>query len=420
METPLSRAGRRGRRRGLGVAVAVLTVALAAACSSGAERISWRSPGEAATGRPGPVPAELAISPGANASGVSPADPVIVTLSGGALDAVAVASSSGKAVPGAFDPERHSWRSTEPLGYDKSYTVTVSGHGLDGKPIEGSSVFSTVHPRNVTQPYLQANAMSALSACTPCGVGTIITVHFDENIPNRDVAEKMIHVTTDPPVPVYAHWFNNQDVAVRPTQYWAPGTKVNVSVNAYGRDLGNGLFGEADASASFTIGQSKVAVADSNTHHMLVYLDGALARDIPISMGRGGYYTGSKGESIHFWTYSGTYTVLAKTPTTHMTSASYGITNKNDPLYYDEVISDTVQLSKDGIYGHLRDWPPMDALGGWNSSHGCINIGPDHAKWFYDTFGPGDVVKVLNTPIAISYGLSAGAAWDVVTDWRQL
>ncbi len=414
------------RRRGFGaVVVGALTVLLATACSAGTTTAIWRMPAAqpsgAGTGTTPAMPAELKIYPGANATGVGVNDPVIVTVEGGALDTVTVTNSAGKQLGGAFDAERHSWRSTEPMGYDRSYTVAAAGTATGGGHIEGSSTFRTVRAGNFTQPYLQANAMTALSACTPCGVGTIITVHFDEPIGNKDAAEKAVRVTTDPPVTLYARWFGDQSLALRPEKYWQPGTKVSVTVQAYGKDFGNGLYGEADASGSFTIGNSKVAIADSNTHHMLVYIDGALARDIPISMGKGGYQTGSHGESINFWTPSGTYTVLGKTPTTHMTSASYGITDKNNPNYYDEIIKDTVQLSKDGIYAHLRDWAPLDALGGWNSSHGCINVGVDHAAWFYETFGPGDIVQVLNTPIPLSYGVSAGAAWDTEwSSWRAL
>ncbi|MGH3802888.1 MAG: L,D-transpeptidase family protein, partial [Pseudonocardiaceae bacterium] len=32
-----------------------------------------------------------------------------------------------------------------------------------------------------------------------------------------------------------------------------------------------------------------------------------------------------------------------------------------------------------------------------NVSHGCLNLGPDNARWFYDFSVPGDIVEVRNT-----------------------
>ena len=35
-----------------------------------------------------------------------------------------------------------------------------------------------------------------------------------------------------------------------------------------------------------------------------------------------------------------------------------------------------------------------DHQGKRDVSHGCINIGPTNAKWFFDNFGPGDPIVV--------------------------
>ena len=39
----------------------------------------------------------------------------------------------------------------------------------------------------------------------------------------------------------------------------------------------------------------------------------------------------------------------------------------------------------------------MDSQGVENVSHGCVNVSTDAAKWFYDTFIPGDPVIIKNT-----------------------
>ena len=68
---------------------------------------------------------------------------------------------------------------------------------------------------------------------------------------------------------------------------WKPGTSVTVKATVYGKDLGGGLYGQSDVSTSFKIGQSKIAIADSNTKTMQVYIGGQLVKTMPVSMGMG-------------------------------------------------------------------------------------------------------------------------------------
>ena len=44
-----------------------------------------------------------------------------------------------------------------------------------------------------------------------------------------------------------------------------------------------------------------------------------------------------------------------------------------------------------------------------NVSHGCINMPPDAAQWFCDTFSYGDIVTVTGTQLAPD---------DVYGDWN--
>lgn len=45
---------------------------------------------------------------------------------------------------------------------------------------------------------------------------------------------------------------------------------------------------------------------------------------------------------------------------------------------------------------HAAPWSLSDQ-GKRNVSHGCINLSPDNAKWFYDQFGSGDPIVVKNS-----------------------
>lgn len=406
-----SRDRRRSAARLVAGVAAGLTLALVTACGGDPGKASWHIPGAKEAGSVHKGIAVLSVTPSGGATNVSPAEPVVVTASDATIDSVAITNSAGKPVAGALDAGKTTWRSTEPLGYDRSYTVTAKATGAAGNSLEQVVTFTTVRPRNVTMPYLRSSNGHLLNENGTYGVGQPVILWFDEPIRgDRDAVLKNVKVDTTPPVEGKWHWFNEQEAHWRPKDYWTAGTKVSVKASVYGKDLGGGLYGEADAAASFSIGQSKIAIADYNTKRLLVYVDGQLVRDVPVSLGKGGYYTGSKGEPIHFWTYGGTMVVLEKTPTTHMKSASFGITDKNDPQYYDEIIKLTVKLSYDGIYAHMADWN-IGAHGNANTSHGCVNIGPANAQWFYDLFGPGDIVDVRNSPVEMKRG-------EGIIDWH--
>ena len=97
------------------------------------------------------------------------------------------------------------------------------------------------------------------------GVGQPVAVRFDESITNRLAAQKAITVTTNPPVEGAFYWLNNREVRWRPAHYWKPGTAIDVAVNTYGVDLGDGLFGQENVTTHFTIGDEVIATADDNT-----------------------------------------------------------------------------------------------------------------------------------------------------------
>src|SRR5262249_4024838 len=156
-------------------------------------------------------------------------------------------------------------------------------------------------------------------------------------------------------------------------EYWPKGTKVTVTAKVYGRDLGGGLYGQQDRSATFTIGAKKIAIADSVTHRMKIYFDDQLvtsvngktpvsvggtswtvADGLPVSRGRGGSTTGDNGQKITFTTNSGPHVITTKHPTYHMTSASYGL-SKGDFSYATDV-KDAVRISADGEFVHAAPW----------------------------------------------------------------
>jgi lipoprotein-anchoring transpeptidase ErfK/SrfK len=384
--------------RVLGALFAVLALALSTACTREANA-SWRGGSGVPSGDSSSNPAGagvVTIAPVGGTAAASVRDPVTVTAEGATLQSVTLTNVAGKQVAGEFDAERHGWHSTEPLGYGKAYSVAATATTAKGDQVTQTSQFTTVKPAKLAMPYLRANLMNLLGTGKTYGVGQPIVVWFDRPVADKAAAESSLEVVTYPPVKGSWHWFDKQELHWRPPQYWKPGTKVTVNAKVYGVKLGDGLYGEADRSASFTIGRSKIAIADSNTKHMIVYFDGVVVRDIPVSMGKGGIVQGVKGP-VNYWTNSGPHVIMNKEPVVRMTSASNGIVDPEDPNFYDELVKLALRITYSGEFVHLADWN-IPAHGHRNTSHGCVNVGPANAQWFYENFGLGDIVDVKNTP----------------------
>ncbi|HEY6747424.1 MAG TPA: Ig-like domain-containing protein [Mycobacteriales bacterium] len=398
-----------------------MLIALVAGCTNSGPSASAQgpsgggggaSPSSAAPTTPPPTPppaapAKLVISPRDGAAGLSVAAPVTVKVTGGTVSAVTVRNGDGEAVRGAFNADRTAWTSAEPLGYDKSYSVSATAANADGKTVKASSAFSTVEPRTLTLPYLFPGNGGGPKTV---GVGQPVQVRFDEPITDKAAAEKALTVTTSPHVDGAWHWFSDQVAHWRPRAYWKPGTKVTVKAAVYGVHVGDNVYGQEDVTSSFTIGQSKIFTINDKTHLGTVRIGGKIVKDgVPVSMGRGGSYT-VDGQTIFFTTQSGPHIVAEKYPVKRMTSASYGLP-KDTPLGYDELIKLAIRISPDGEFLHSAPWSVW-AQGKQNTSHGCVNLSPANAQWFYSNFSTGDVVDIKNTGVDLPFAAGYNE-WNV-------
>ncbi|WP_304528680.1 Ig-like domain-containing protein, partial [Mycobacterium sp. E2327] len=75
-----------------------------------------------------PAP-QLKFQPADAASDVVPISPISVQVSDGWFQKVALTNSSGKVVAGSFNADRTVYTTTEPLGYDSTYTWSGSAVG---------------------------------------------------------------------------------------------------------------------------------------------------------------------------------------------------------------------------------------------------------------------------------------------------
>jgi len=384
-------------RRSKILITAVFTATLTAACTAGTlapvttvtQTTDPASP-VAPSSSAAPVSrAVITTTPQDAATGASVIEPVVVRATNGTLDAVTVTNPDGKEITGVLSADRTSWTSGEPLGYDRSYRIEAAARDTAGLATSSSSSFTTVAPAATIFPSFEPPPDRG-----QVGVGQPLSVIFDKAPPDKAAAERALTVTSVPAQPGGWYWTDERTVHYRPKEYWQAGTKITVDAKVYGVDLGGGMYGETDRTLNLTIGPSKIASVDDATHQMTVTIDGQVVRTIPVSMGRDESIV-VDGKEISFVTPSGIYVAQEKYEVKQMNSASYGLPTSYD-LGYDSAIPLAVRLSNSGIFAHSAPWSVADQ-GVRNVSHGCINMPPDAAQWFYDTFSYGDIVTVTGT-----------------------
>nr|WP_164873343.1 Ig-like domain-containing protein [Rhodococcus xishaensis] len=327
------------------------------------------------------------------AVGVSPVDPVAVRVADGRLANATLHNPEGRVVAGRVAPDAMTWTNSEPLGYNRTYTLQVDAYGLGGA-LTTTTSFTTSAPGNLTMPYVMPGDGSVV------GIGQPVAVQFDENIPDRKAAEAAIDITTSPPVEGAFYWLNNREVRWRPQNYWAPGTKVTVDVNVYGRDLGTGLFGQEDVQSSFTIGDAVVITADDDTKQVTVNVSGRDVKTMATSMGKDSTPT-----------ENGIYIIGDRFDHLVMDSSTYGVP-VNSPDGYRTPVDWATRMSYSGIFFHSAPWSVAEQ-GYTNVSHGCLNLSPSNAKWIYDNTKRGDIVIVKNTVGATLSGTDGLGDWNI-------
>ncbi|WP_308208673.1 L,D-transpeptidase [Actinosynnema pretiosum] len=374
----------------IGVVATLLT-----ACSSGAGDSAGNgsdtTPVAAQSSEPA-KPVSLSLGPANQTADVAPGLPVVATATDGKITEAVLTNAEGKTVAGQLSADGAQWVNTEALGYQKQYTLAVTGQGADGKPVTQTSTFTTVKPR--TQTFLSVNPMDG----TTVGVGQPLAFYFDEPIADKAAAEAMISITTEPKVDGAFYWFKNDEVHWRPQNYWAAGTKVTIDAKVYGKHLGNGVYGEKDRHIQTTIGDAVIHEADGQSHQVVTKINGQVARTMPTSMGNAANTTPV-----------GTYVLTEKHDHMVMDSRTYGLAL--DAGGYVTPVDWATRMSNSGIFFHSAPWSIGDQ-GVRNVSHGCLNLSPENAKWVFDLSKPGDIVIVTNS------GGPRLESWDGFGDWQ--
>lgn len=326
-------------------------------------------------------------------------DTLSVSASGLTLDDVTVSSSEGE-VPGTV--EGGSWTATELLEPGTDYTITASGTRADGSRVERTRGFHTIDLTLDEQTYA---AIAPLDGET-VGVGMPVIVTFDLPVTDQALFEKHMHVTSAPAQKGSWYWLNDREAHFRPTRYWKAGTDISVDLDVNSLPAGNGIYGQESRSIDFHIGDSVISRVDVRTHTMRTFINGRLARTMPISAGKAGWET-----------RSGTKVIIEKFRRKRMNAATIGV-DKDDPEYYDlSNVQYALRVTYSGEFLHAAPWS-TGSQGSANVSHGCVGMSVADAQWLYDRTSRGDVVEVTGSARSMTLENGYGD-WNLSpADWK--
>lgn len=304
-------------------------------------------------------------------------DGLAIRVRHGTLESV-VLTSGGHDVSGALHGSSR-WQSAgDHLLPSTKYAATITVSDTAGRSSTVTKHVTTADAQHFLTGLMSPNGETV-------GVGEPVSVHFESPVPDakRAAIERHLSVTTTPAVNGAWHWFDDQDVHWRPQSYWKPGTSVTATLDTSRVYFGNGMWGQpGHHEIHFTIGDALISRASVPDHKMKVYENGRLLRTLPISAG-----------SPTYPTMGGTHITLAKSQSVVMDSATVGIP-KGSPGYYYETVYWDVRISNSGAFVHAAPWSVSDQ-GNTNVSHGCINLSPANAIWFYNlSHNAGDIVTV--------------------------
>jgi lipoprotein-anchoring transpeptidase ErfK/SrfK len=280
----------------------------------------------------------------------------------------------------------------------QAYQVTATAVNSAGRHTVMTSAFRTLRPRRTFF------AATVLGAGETVGVGMPIMINFSRPIADQATVERALQIWSSKPVTGAWYWVNSKSVWFRPRHYWPAHTRVRFTAHLAGLQEAPGVYGKSDLTQHFRIGDSLIAVASAATHQMKVWWNGRLAGEWPVSTGRPGMETPD-----------GRYLSVATGSPVDMNSASYGV-GPGMPGYYDELVYDAVQFTFSGDYVHSAPWS-VGEQGVSNVSHGCVNLAPGYAAWFYGHSVLGDPISVVGSPVPGTWG----DGWTIYfLGWREL
>lgn len=200
------------------------------------------------------------------------------------------------------------------------------------------------------------------------GVSHPVEVTFNAPVINRRAAERSIRVSTPSNITGHYQWINGNTVQWVPNQYWPPHSRVSVGVQ--------------EMTEGFETGDQLLGVASISAHTFTVSRNGEILKTMPASMGKP-----SRPTPV------GSFNAMSKERTVVMDSRTIGIPLNSSDGYL-ITASYAVRVTSSGVYVHSAPWS-VNSQGYANVSHGCINLSPDNAAWYFNAVTIGDPIEVV-------------------------
>lgn len=397
------RAQLRAQRNTAACVVAVVLAAGLAACQSGPQGTpdlpSRSTSAAAAEAEEKPEPVRLTTS-FSDAAQVPIEGAVTVSTQGAELTGVRLSSAAGD-VTG--DVTGGTWTSTGRLEPGTDYVMTSTAQRSDGSSVERTRRFHTVDLTLAEQTFASIAPLDGETV----GVGMPVIVTFDLPVTDRAIFEKHMVVTSRPAQRGGWYWLNDREAHWRPHSYWKPGTEVAVDLDVNSLPAGNGIFGQESRHIDFTVGDSVVSRIDVAGYVMRTFINGQLARTMPISAGKAGWET-----------RSGTKVIIETFRRKRMSAATIGV-DESDPEFYDlSNVQYALRVTYSGEFLHAAPWS-VGSQGSANVSHGCVGMSLTDAQWLYDRTSRGDVVEVSGSNRSMTLENGYGD-WNLsVADWKS-
>jgi lipoprotein-anchoring transpeptidase ErfK/SrfK len=304
-----------------------------------------------------------------------------VAAAGGTLQRVTVQAPKLGKLDGKMAPGNTRWVATERLEPGTTYTVRTVSVTPKGTRQPDVQRFRTADLTLDEQTYASIAPLDGETV----GAGMPVIVSFDVAVTDKKSIQKHLKVTSQPAQPGAWHWLSDHEVHWRPKDYWRPGTHVEVDVDVNSVPAGAGVFGQESRHIAFEIGDKVVHKVDVDAHRMRTFINGSLARTIPISAGKPGWET-----------RSGTKVIIEKHRRKRMNAATIGV-DENDPEYYDlSNVEYALRVTYSGEFLHAAPWS-VGSQGNDNVSHGCVGMSTADARWVYDLTRRGDIVEVTGS-----------------------
>jgi lipoprotein-anchoring transpeptidase ErfK/SrfK len=401
----------RARRHTAALAGLLALSLVAAGCSSNGVKDSTAPQADGAkpsatASEPPSAPATSAVSFSSNVAkaGVKVDKVVKLTAADGTFTSVAVrVGKSDKQLAGRLSADKTTWTSTGRLEPGLRYRVTTVAVDSDGVEATKRSTFRTEDLALDEQTFPSFAPLQGETV----GVGMPVIVRFDVPVSDKASIEKHLKVTNTSNQKGAWHWVSDSEVHWRPVRYWKPGTDVTVEADINSVPAGNGVFGQVSRTSTFHVGDSVISKVNVQTHTMKVFVNGKLARTIPVSAGKPGFIT-----------RSGVKVIVEKFRHKRMDAATTGI-SQEDPEYYNiSNVEYAMRVTYSGEFIHAAPWS-VGSQGSTNVSHGCVGMSTENAAWLYGMSKRGDVVDVTGSDRYMTLDNGYGDWNESFAEWRK-